>query len=64
MHELLQSQVATPPLYKLLLLIEALQFFWYTIHKDYSFTWTVQVSTWIQQAVEYLQVKYCFWSQN
>lgn len=56
MHELLQSQITTPTLYKILLILEAFQFFWYSIHGDFDFLWTVDVSDWLREMVKYLQV--------
>jgi len=56
MHELLQAQLTTPLTYNFLLLIEAIQFFWYTIHSQFDFLWTADFADWIRKAVKYFQV--------
>ena len=56
MHELLQSQVATATLYKILLVAEGIQFLWYSIHEDFPFIWKARVADWFQEFVKYFQV--------
>lgn len=57
MHELLQAQLTTPLTYNFLLLIEAIQFFWYTVHSQFDFLWTADFADWVRKAVKYFQVK-------
>jgi PAS domain S-box-containing protein len=56
MHELLQAQLTTPLTYNFLLLIEAIQFFWYTVHSQFDFLWTADFADWVRKAVKYFQV--------
>jgi len=56
MHELLQAQLTTPLTYNFLLLIEAIQFFWFTIHSQFDFLWAADFADWIRKAVKYFQV--------
>lgn len=56
MHELLQSQLATPLFYKLLLLIEAIQLIWYSVHPKLDFLWDTEAITYIRYAIQYFQV--------
>lgn len=56
MHELLQSQLCSSLFYKLILLIEAMQFLWYSIHSGLSFLWTGQTGDIFRDAFKYVQV--------
>ena len=57
MHEILQCQLCSPFLYKLLILHETIQFFWYSIHPNFTFLWTTPWITYIRDAIQYFQVK-------
>lgn len=57
MHELLQSQICSPFLYKILILIETIQFLYYSIHPNLSFLFTTVFYTYFQQLIQYFQVK-------
>lgn len=56
MHELLQAQLTTPFTYNILLLVEAIQFFWFAIHSNFDFLWTADFGDWVRSAVKYFQV--------
>jgi len=56
MDELSKSQIFTVNLYKLLLLIETLQFLWFIFNPKYDFLWDTEIFTWLQTALRYFQV--------
>jgi len=64
LHEIIQCQLATPIIYQLLLFIEAVQFFWFAIHPNFSFLWDVNISTWIRTAVRYFQFDFILNQNN
>jgi len=57
MHELSQSQIFLPLFYKLLLVIEAFQFLWWSLNprRENNF-WTYDVFDWVMQFLKYFQV--------
>jgi len=55
MDELSKSQIFTVNLYKLLLLIETLQFLWFIFNPKYDFLWDTRIFTWVQTALRYFQ---------
>lgn len=57
MHELTRNQVFTVLLYKILLVIEALQFIWYAIHPRFSFLWKSDIIDGIRDAMKFCQVR-------
>ena len=57
MHELLQSQICSPFLYKLLILVESIQFLYYSIHPNFNFFFTTVFFEYFQQLIQYFQVK-------
>jgi len=58
MHELLQSQVCSPFLYKLLLLIEVLQLIYYSVHPRLKFLWTTVFIDYFREIIQYFQISY------
>lgn len=56
MHELLQTQMSSPFLYKLLLLIQTIQMLYYSIAKNITFLWNTSFLDYIRQVVQYFQV--------
>ena len=56
MHELLQAQMCSPFLYKILILIEHLQFLYYSIHPNLDFLFTTVFFQYFQELIQYFQV--------
>ena len=56
MHELLQSQITSSLLYKLLITIETVQFLWFSVHSNFAFLWKSETATIFRDAIKYLQV--------
>lgn len=56
MHELLQSQICSPFLYKLLILVESIQFLYYSIHPNLDFFFSTVFFEYLQQLIQYFQV--------
>lgn len=56
MHELLQSQVCTPFLYKLLVFIEMIQILYYSIHPNLSFLWNATALDYLRTIIQYFQI--------
>jgi len=56
MHELIQAQINSPFFYRILLVIEACQFFWFAIHPSFSYLWTSKYASYPRDIVKFLQV--------
>jgi len=56
MHELTLNQAFSIWFYKLLLIIEALQFIWYAFHPNFNFLWDSGVFDSFQDFIRYFQV--------
>ena len=57
MHELLQSQLVSAFIYKILILIETIQLIWYSIHPRMLFLWDTAFATYMTEFIKYFQVK-------
>jgi len=57
MHEIVEVCVNSKIFYKLLLLVEAIQFLWYSIHPNFSFLWTNKYADYPRSIAKYVQVK-------